>query len=63
MSAPHTFLTLSSETSEPFVIPNVSPTSSPFLMGISGEPTVNALENFAVEAGRNTRSMSVIELN
>lgn len=53
-STPTQFLTLSTEVSEPFIIPNVSPTSSPVLAPVEEEePVVNEKE----------RSVSIIELN
>lgn len=54
---PDTFLTLSTEVSEPFLIPNVSPISSPNLV-----PAEQVKEQENILAGRD-RSVSIIELN
>ncbi|KAK6459075.1 uncharacterized protein RJT20DRAFT_124222 [Scheffersomyces xylosifermentans] len=71
------FLTLSTEVSEPFVIPNVSPVSSPKMQAIS--PTIEALPASALPEAvsplvvvdepqddatlLSEGSMSIVELN
>lgn len=68
------FLTLSSEISEPFVIPNVSPISSPKLNAISFEGIQNDASramgiNFHPviahddDDARKERAMSVLDIN
>lgn len=60
---PTNFLELSNEPGQPFVIPDVSPVSSPNLAAVPAD-TVSVDEALGVpkEATRE-RSMSVIELN
>lgn len=68
------FLTLSTEVSEPFVIPNVSPVSSPKVEAVSATYLPGAVSPLLIveEAKKendedatliSTRSMSTIELN
>lgn len=60
---PTQFLELSNERGEPFVIPNVSPVSSPVLAAKGEVESID--KNLAVESeeAKRERSMSIIELN
>lgn len=58
------FLELSNERSEPFVIPNVSPVSSPNLFA-TGSPELATISKDLdkIEVSEKERKMSIIELN
>lgn len=57
------FLELSNERSEPFVIPNVSPVSSPNLVATSPEIGAISKNLDEIEVSDKERKMSLIELN
>ncbi|CAK7902744.1 sporulation protein 24 [[Candida] anglica] len=61
---PTQFLELSNDLSEPFVIPDVSPVSSPTLKATPVSPSIDSSLSVPVdEVSGRERSMSIIELN